>query len=81
MKSLRNAVVGSSVLLGLCLTTYGQRPSEVVKWSANATKSTQNSAVVILSASVEDGWHVYAVVAASRRPYAVEDQRAGRCSV
>ena len=31
MKSLRNAVVGSSVLLGLCLTAYGQRPSEIVK--------------------------------------------------
>ena len=61
MKSLRNAVVGSSVLLGLCLTAYGQRPSEIVKWSANATKSTENSAVVVLSASVADGWHVYAL--------------------
>jgi hypothetical protein len=61
MKSLRNALVGLSVLLGLCLTAYGQRPSEIVKWSANATKSTGNSAVVVLSASVQDGWHVYAL--------------------
>jgi hypothetical protein len=68
MKSLRNAVVGSSVLLGLCFTAYGQRPSEVVKWSANATTSTGHSAVVILSASVEDGWHVYALSQPSGGP-------------
>lgn len=61
MKYLTNALVGTSVLLGLYLTASGQRPSEIVKWSANATKSTENSAVVVLSASVQDGWHVYAL--------------------
>ena len=35
MYFLKNAtVVGCSVLMGLCIAAYGQRPSEVVKWSA-----------------------------------------------
>lgn len=57
----RNVAIGCSVLLGFCLTTHGQRPSEVVKWSASATKSTANGAAVTLSATIEDGWHVYAL--------------------
>ena len=61
MYFLKNVAIGCSVLLGFCLTTYAQRPSEVVKWSASATKSTANGAAVTLSAAIEDGWHVYAL--------------------
>jgi DsbC/DsbD-like thiol-disulfide interchange protein len=49
------------LLLILCLPAYGQRPSEVVKWTAITTKVTSNSASVALSASINDGWHVYAL--------------------
>jgi DsbC/DsbD-like thiol-disulfide interchange protein len=61
MYFLRNVAIGCSVLLGFCLTTYGQRPSEVVKWSAGATKSTAHATTVTLSATIQDGWHVYAL--------------------
>lgn len=61
MRSTKKAVIKTCVLLSVGLAAYGQRPSEVVKWTANATKSTPDSAVVTLSAAVEDGWHVYAL--------------------
>jgi hypothetical protein len=47
--------------VGTGVTAYGQRPTEVVKWSVDTQKTTANSASVVLSATVEDGWHVYAL--------------------
>ena len=50
------------LLLSLCLPAHGQRPSEVVKWTAITTNLTSNSsASVTLTAAISDGWHVYAL--------------------
>ena len=43
------------------LTAYGQRPTEVVKWTADVVKATPTSATVALSATIAEGWHVYAL--------------------
>jgi hypothetical protein len=48
--------------------THAQRPYEVVKWSATATKLTANTAAIMLSATVDDGWHVYAISQPSGGP-------------
>lgn len=51
----------SLLLLSLGAAAHGQRPSEVVKWTAITTKETPASASVALSAAINDGWHVYAL--------------------
>lgn len=56
------------LLLSLCLPAYGQRPSEVVKWTATTTTVTSKSASVTLSAAISDGWHVYALSQAPGGP-------------
>jgi hypothetical protein len=54
-------IVGTLSLGTVDPTAYGQRPSEVVKWTANIVKATPISATVALSATIADGWHVYAL--------------------
>ena len=55
------------LVLGLSLTASAQRPSEVVKWSANVAGSS-NTASATLTASIQDGWHVYAISQPSGGP-------------
>ena len=58
----KKLVVVCTLSLGtLGLTAYGQRPSEVVKWTADIVKATPTSATVALSATIAEGWHVYAL--------------------
>jgi hypothetical protein len=58
---LKTFVEVCALLLGTALAAHAQRPSDIVKWSADVVKSTPNSATVALSATVADGWHVYAL--------------------
>ena len=48
-------------LLSICFATHAQRPSEVVKWSAEITGTKPNAPSAKLSATIMDGWHVYAL--------------------
>jgi hypothetical protein len=60
--ALKKLVVVCTLSLGtLGLTAYGQRPSEVVKWTADIVKATPTSATVALSGTIAEGWHVYAL--------------------
>ena len=43
------------------LTAYGQRPFEVVKWTADIVKATPTSATVAVSATIAEGWDVCAL--------------------
>ncbi len=61
MNKTQYTVVGFAILLGSCVAMLGQRPSEIVKWNATVTKSSAASASVALSATIQDGWHVYAL--------------------
>lgn len=55
-------ILGTLLILLASLTAAdGQRPSDIVKWSAHLTKSTTTSASVALSATIQSGWHVYAL--------------------
>lgn len=55
------SVVVGFVLSCFCWKAQAQRPSEVVKWSIEVTKATTNSTQLTLSATVADGWHIYAL--------------------
>lgn len=46
---------------GIGIALHAQRPTDIVKWTATITKSTKTSTNVALSATVADGWHVYAL--------------------
>ncbi len=50
---------------GLCAVGAAQSPSEIVHWSASVVSRTPakpgSVAILALSATVEDGWHVYAL--------------------
>ena len=48
-------------LIASATAIHGQRPYELVKWNASVTKSTATSASVALTATIQDGWHVYAL--------------------
>jgi DsbC/DsbD-like thiol-disulfide interchange protein len=50
-----------AVLVGSHPAIYAQRPTEIVKWNATVSKSTAASAYVALTATIQDGWHVYAL--------------------
>jgi Disulphide bond corrector protein DsbC len=60
--ALKKLLVVCTVSLGSSgMTAYGQRPSEVVKWTADIVKATPTSDTVALSATIAEGWHVYAL--------------------
>jgi DsbC/DsbD-like thiol-disulfide interchange protein len=61
MKKTYHAIAGLALLLSSTAAIHGQRPSEIVKWNASVTKSTGASTSVALSATIQDGWHVYAL--------------------
>ncbi|SEB99216.1 protein-disulfide reductase DsbD N-terminal domain-containing protein [Terriglobus roseus] len=61
-------LIASLGLLSSTAVSAGQRPYEVVKWSAKVTKSTAASASVGLAATIQDGWHVYALSQPSGGP-------------
>lgn len=61
MKTKLRAFGSLAVLLGSCAVVYAQRATEVVKWNAVVSKSTASSASVALSATIQEGWHVYAL--------------------
>lgn len=53
-------------LLFICLLMAATIPSQAqilhpVKWSYAAKKISANEAVVLLKATIEDGWHIYSV--------------------
>jgi len=54
-------VAFSFVLLCSHSQAWAQRPSEVVKWSTSVAKVTSTTAQVVLSATLAEGWHVYAL--------------------
>jgi hypothetical protein len=54
-------IAGFVLLLHAPANLFSQRPSEIVKWNTSVTRSTAASATVALSASIQDGWHVYAL--------------------
>ncbi len=54
--------------LGTGVAVHAQRPTEIVKWTATTTKATMTSANAALSATVADGWHVYALSQGSGGP-------------
>jgi DsbC/DsbD-like thiol-disulfide interchange protein len=58
----------SAALLLAGATAVGQRPFEVVKWNASVTKEAPASVSVSLSATIQDGWHVYALSQPSGGP-------------
>jgi hypothetical protein len=49
------------MLLSICFAAQAQRPSEVVKWNAELTGTRANAQSAKLSATIMDGWHVYAL--------------------
>lgn len=55
------SILATSLMLLTSAAAYGQRPYEVVKWTASVAKSTATSASVALTATIQDGWHVYAL--------------------
>jgi hypothetical protein len=57
----KNTFSLASLILASCLTAQAQRPPDVVKWSAEATSVTANSCLVKLSATIQEGWHIYAL--------------------
>ena len=50
-----------AVLVSTGVTLHAQRAAEIVKWNATIIKSSTGSASVALSATIQDGWHVYAL--------------------
>jgi DsbC/DsbD-like thiol-disulfide interchange protein len=59
--SLGDMVLTFLLLLGYCFAGHAQRPTDVVKWSAESTKPSSSAPSVTLSATIQDGWHVYAL--------------------
>ena len=49
------------MLLSICFAAQAQRPSEVAKWNAELTGTRANAQSARLSATIMDGWHVYAL--------------------
>src|ERR1700730_14168520 len=52
---------GTLFTLSTCFAMHAQRPSEVVKWSAELTRTKPNAPSAKLSATIMEGWHVYAL--------------------
>ena len=61
MNTTRRTLALLAVLFGSCAVLHAQRATEIVKWNATVSKSTAASASVALSATIQDGWHVYAL--------------------
>ena len=61
MNKTRSTFALLGLLAGVHATIYGQRATEVVKWNASTNKSTGASVSIALSATIQDGWHVYAL--------------------
>ena len=69
MKHLqRNIFAATFLLMSTCSGAQAQRPSEIVKWSANVTGSTPKTVSATLTATIQDGWHVYAISQPSGGP-------------
>lgn len=64
---LRTVAAGCALLAG-GLSAQAQRPTDIVKWTAEINKATATTANVTLAATVEDGWHVYALSQGSGGP-------------
>ncbi len=50
-----------AALCGSGTALYAQRAPEIVKWNATISKSSGASASVALNATIQNGWHVYAL--------------------
>jgi DsbC/DsbD-like thiol-disulfide interchange protein len=61
MNTTRHALGLLSILFGSYAVIYAQRATEIVKWNATMSSSNAVSASVVLSATIQDGWHVYAL--------------------
>ncbi|SEB51261.1 protein-disulfide reductase DsbD N-terminal domain-containing protein [Terriglobus roseus] len=55
------SAITASLLFCSAAAMSGQRPSEIVKWDASVAHSSAYSASVALHATIQDGWHVYAL--------------------
>jgi DsbC/DsbD-like thiol-disulfide interchange protein len=67
MKASQKGITALLILLGGTIAR-AQRPTEIVKWTAETTKATAAAASVTLSATITDGWHVYALSQGSGGP-------------
>ncbi|AFL90466.1 disulfide bond corrector protein DsbC [Terriglobus roseus DSM 18391] len=61
MNKTQNTLAAILALSAFGAAANAQRPYEVVKWNATVTKSTATSASVALTATIQEGWHVYAL--------------------
>lgn len=67
--SHKHAVTMCVMALPLIIRANAQRPSDIVKWSTTPGKA---AAQVVLSATVADGWHIYALSQATGGPTALK---------
>lgn len=56
------------MLLNVCFATRAQRPTDVVKWTAEITGTKSDVQSAKLSAAILGGWHVYALSQPSGGP-------------
>jgi thiol:disulfide interchange protein len=58
---------------GLCALAAAQRPADLVQWTAAfvTTSSVRHNAVLEISGTIEEGWHVYALTQPSGGPAAL----------
>jgi len=61
MNTTRRKLALFAAVLGCCGAIQAQRSTEIVKWTAAVSKSTGASTSVALSATIQNGWHVYAL--------------------
>lgn len=61
MNLTRRTVTLLALLFASSAVVCAQRSTEVVKWNATVSKSTAASVSLALSATILDGWHVYAL--------------------
>jgi len=54
-------MIGSLVLAVCVVSASGQRPGDIVKWTAHLRSQTAAAATVDLVADIQLGWHVYAL--------------------
>lgn len=57
MKHLRIAVLLVIALAGMAISTA--RAASPVQWTAKVEMTSETEGVVVLSASIDEGWHVY----------------------
>jgi len=72
MKAFHKRVASLLMLLGAGAMVRAQHPSEIVKWAAETGKATATTANVTLTATIADGWHMYALSQAGGGPVALK---------